>query len=101
MTDNPNPWLLLPVKSLRDGKDRLRAVLNDAERRRLNEQFLRRMLAVAQGYPSIDRVLVVSEGDDTLDLAGSLGAGTLKCCNKGLNSAVAEGYAVVGAPVLV
>ena len=58
------PWLLVPVKSLRCGKSRLESALAPAERRRLNEFFLRHMIAVAGQFPGLARTAVVSDADD-------------------------------------
>lgn len=85
------PWLLIPVKSLRCGKRRLEAVLNAAERLRLNEFFLRRMLAVAGAFPGLERTVVVSDADDSLSLAASLGAQTIRTPRTELNAALTDG----------
>ena len=54
-------WLLIPVKSLADGKSRLQAVLADDARRQLNQMLLIRALAAASGYPGVARTGVISE----------------------------------------
>jgi 2-phospho-L-lactate guanylyltransferase len=88
---NEAPWLLIPVKSLRCGKRRLETVLSAAERLRLNEFFLRRMLAVAASFPGLERTAIVSDADDSLSLAANLGAGTIRTAQTELNAALADG----------
>ena len=74
MLDQSTPWLLLPVKSLLRGKRRLAPLLNQFERRDLNEFFLRRTVKIAAEFPGIQRTAVISEADDTLTLARELGS---------------------------
>lgn len=85
------PWLLLPVKSLQRGKRRLEPALSGAERLRLNEFFLRRMITVAAEYPGLERTVIVSDARDSLSLATKLGARTIRTEQKELNGAVADG----------
>lgn len=85
------PWLLLPVKSLQGGKRRLEPALSDAERLRLNEVFLRRMITVAAEYPGLERTAVVSDAEDTLLFATELGGRTIRTREHDLNGAVADG----------
>ena len=85
------PWLLLPVKSLQHGKRRLEPALSGSERLRLNEFFLRRMIAVAAEYPALERTVVVSDALDSLLLATELGARTIRTERQELNGAVADG----------
>ncbi len=85
------PWLLLPVKSLEGGKRRLGPVLGHAERRLLNEFFLRHMLAVAAGFPGLQKTAVVSDAADALSLAAKLGAHAIRSNRQGLNRALAHG----------
>lgn len=84
-------WLLLPVKSLQRGKRRLEPALSGAERLRLNEFFLRRMLTVAAEFPALDRTVIVSDAWDSLSLATELGARTIRTEQPGLNGALADG----------
>jgi 2-phospho-L-lactate/phosphoenolpyruvate guanylyltransferase len=86
------PWLLLPVKSLRRGKQRLKHVLSDAERLRLNEFLFRRMIAVAAAFPGLERTFVVSDATDSLQLAGALGASLIRTESQDLNGALTEGH---------
>jgi 2-phospho-L-lactate guanylyltransferase len=85
------PWLLLPVKSLECGKRRLGPVLGHAERRLLNEFFLRHTLAVAADFPGLQKTAVVSDAADALSLAAKLGARTIRSNRQGLNRALADG----------
>jgi 2-phospho-L-lactate guanylyltransferase len=85
------PFLLMPVKSLRCGKSRLETTLSPAERRRLNEFFLRHMIAVAAQYPGLGRTAVVSDADDSLTLAAELGARAIHTARRDLNGALADG----------
>ncbi|MCC8969156.1 hypothetical protein [Bradyrhizobium brasilense] len=52
-------WLMLPVKSLRNGKYRLASFLSDTQRRWFNSELFARSLALARGYPGVQRTLVV------------------------------------------
>lgn len=71
------PWLIVPIRSLAFGKSRLGSLLDAAERRTLNETFLRHVLAVAAQWPGAARTLVVSPCEDALSLAHALGVRTL------------------------
>jgi 2-phospho-L-lactate guanylyltransferase len=86
------PWLLLPVKSLDRGKLRLASVLSDMQRRQLNEDFLRHMLAVAAQFPGLQNTAVVSDAADTLTFAAKFGAHTIRCQGEGLNRALTTGH---------
>jgi 2-phospho-L-lactate guanylyltransferase len=66
-------------------------VLSPAERLRLNEFFLRRMLTVAAVFPGLNRTAVVSDADDSLSLAARLGAQTIRTLRAELNAALREG----------
>lgn len=73
----PRPWLVIPVRSLTDGKQRLAPVLDAARRRALNEAFLHHVLQQAAAWPGLAQTLVVSPCDDALALARQAGARTL------------------------
>jgi 2-phospho-L-lactate guanylyltransferase len=85
------PWLLLPVKSLQCGKRRLEPALSDAERLRLNEFFLRRMISIAAEFPGLERTVVVSDAPDSLRRAAELGARAIRTEQRELNAALADG----------
>ncbi|MEO8628118.1 MAG: 2-phospho-L-lactate guanylyltransferase [Betaproteobacteria bacterium] len=84
-------WLVVPVKSLRDGKSRLAPALNAAERRALIEHLLARTLQQAAQFPGLDRTLLVSACEDARARAKSLGANVLEeHVPFGLNSALRQ-----------
>jgi 2-phospho-L-lactate/phosphoenolpyruvate guanylyltransferase len=85
------PWLLLPVKSLQCGKRRLEPALTNADRLRLNEFFLRRMITVGADFPGLERTVIVSDAADSLRLAAELGARTIRTERQELNAALADG----------
>lgn len=86
-----NVWLVLPVKSLRDGKTRLSPALNDQERRALIEELLARTLLQAAEFPGLDRTLVVSACAEVRATAQSYGARVLaESAPHGLNSALCQ-----------
>ncbi len=82
------PWLIIPVKSLANGKSRLAPVLSARGRRRLNERLLRRVLATAARFPGVGRTAVVSRCQETLTVAERYGATALRePRRRGLNAA--------------
>ncbi len=90
------PWLLIPVKSLAAGKGRLDGTLKPAQRRRLNEFFLRHILRTANKFPGCDRTVVISACGDVLRIAEAYGAKPIRQRpENGLNSAVAQGVAAL------
>lgn len=91
MTERSAPWLLVPVKSLTAGKQRLSGVLDDVQRQRLNRFFLRRTLGVSAGFPGLGRTAVVSDDEEVLAFARSAGARAIRTARRGLNAALADG----------
>lgn len=91
MRNVPIPWLLLPIKSFHKGKQRLASVLSDRERVQLNEYFFSHMLGIAKTYPGLGRTAIVSDADDTIQIAKSHGTHIIRCARSGLNEALAEG----------
>lgn len=91
MHNAPVPWLLLPVKSFLEGKQRLAPVLSDAERIQLNKSFFSHMLRVARVYPGMERTAVVGDADDVIQAALSHGARVIRCARPGLNQALSAG----------
>ena len=67
-------WLVVPVKSLRDGKSRLAPVLSVAERRAFNEWLLVRTLQQAALFPGLERTLLVSACEEACACASAQGA---------------------------
>jgi 2-phospho-L-lactate/phosphoenolpyruvate guanylyltransferase len=81
-------WLIVPVKSLVEGKSRLAGVLSAAERRRLNEKLLAHVVAVARD--GNEQLLVVSGCEETRAFARTLGTIAIdEPHGGGLNSALA------------
>jgi 2-phospho-L-lactate/phosphoenolpyruvate guanylyltransferase len=100
------PWLIIPVKSLTQGKSRLARVLGPERRRDLNELLLRRMLATAARFPGRRRTAVVSGCDQALAVAEQSGVTALRePRRRGLNAAVTWALGRVrarrAAPVIV
>lgn len=60
--------IVIPVRSLDEGKTRLGGILNQSERRELNESMLRGVLDAALGLEQANRVIVVSPDEDTLKM---------------------------------
>ena len=82
-------WVIVPVKSLVDGKSRLAEVLSPARRRRFNENALSHVIAtVCDGFDAAHR-LVVSGCAETRRFAEVLGAAVIdEPPGGGLNRAV-------------
>lgn len=95
MLSRATPWLLVPVKSLHAGKQRLRAVLSDEQRLNLNHFLLSRTLEVASAFPGLGRTAVVSDAEDVLTLARSKGARAIHTPRQELNGALADGCGVL------
>lgn len=75
---NSPPWLLIPVRSLSDGKRRLAARLDAPARRALNEQFLDHLLEEATFWPELAQTVVVSPCEEVLRRARTAGARALR-----------------------
>lgn len=74
MTD----WVIVPVKSIANGKSRLAPILGRQRRQRLNREMLARTLFVAAAVVGMRHVIVVSHCPETRRIAGSLGIRTLR-----------------------
>ncbi|MBP7565339.1 MAG: 2-phospho-L-lactate guanylyltransferase [Burkholderiaceae bacterium] len=72
------PWLLVPVRSLAQGKRRLAGRLDARERAALNTQFLDHLLAQAAHWPGLEHTVVVSPCTDVLARARAAGARALR-----------------------
>ncbi len=85
-------WAIVPVKSLQNGKTRLRGVLSEAARAELNRSLLIHTLEVLQALcPPIEQVLVTSPDTAALALARRYGARTLQeSYDAGLNQALSS-----------
>ena len=70
-------WAIVPAKSLRQGKSRLRPVLGEEDRALFARQLFEHVLDVLGACP-LDGVLVAAGGDDVASLAGSRGAHVLR-----------------------
>ena len=93
------PWLVLPVKSIADGKSRLANHLSPAVRRSLNVELLARSLTLAACYPGLPRTVVVSRCPEVLDFARAQGAGCIEEHGAGgLNGALEQALAALRAP---
>lgn len=84
------PWLVIPVKSLRDGKSRLACALEPVQRRAFMDRLLVHILNQAAAFPGLDRTLVVSACGETRTRATVLGAQVLNESGCGLNSAMKQ-----------
>ncbi|HYG44535.1 MAG TPA: 2-phospho-L-lactate guanylyltransferase [Bordetella sp.] len=69
-----DPCVIIPVRSLPDGKRRLSGCLNAVQRHRLGRQFLLHMLAITRHWPGSGRTCVVSACPEALQLARRRGA---------------------------
>ncbi len=76
-------WAIVPAKSWRHGKSRLRPVLDDEERARFAQGLLEHVLDVL-GASGLDGILVATGGDDVAALAASRGTHVLR--DRGLGS---------------
>lgn len=104
MGERSVPWLLMPVKALTAGKQRLSGVLDAERRQRLNHLFLRHTLEVAAGFPGLERTAVVSDAEDVLAIARAAGARPIRTPKRELNGALADGRSVLlghGAPAII
>ncbi len=73
----PGLTVLVPVRSLNDGKQRLAGVLSPHKRRLLVEAMLKDVVAAAQSCDRVSRIVVVTDDDDAVDLVKRLGAAAL------------------------
>jgi len=89
-------WLVVPVKSLREGKSRLASALEPGRRAALVEQLLVHTLDQAAQFPGLQRTLVVSACDQARRLARACGARALKeRAPGGLNDGLRQAHAVL------
>jgi 2-phospho-L-lactate guanylyltransferase len=90
-------WLVVPVKSLSDGKSRLASALGAADRRAFNEWLLLRTLEQAALFPGLERTLLVSACEEACACASVRGARVLKERTPGgLNEALQQAQRCLG-----
>jgi len=84
-------WLVVPVRSLRDGKSRLAPVLNATQRIAFIDRLLGRTLEQASQFPGLERTLVVSPCEHARSRACACGARALEeHAPGGLNQALRQ-----------
>lgn len=71
-------WLVLPMKSLIEGKARLAPALGPVQRRLLLERMFRHTLEQATQFPGLEKTLVVTGCGETSARAAALGAQVLR-----------------------
>lgn len=88
---------VVPIRSFRDGKTRLRSVLDRADRESLLRTTAERVVAAARDSERIATVLVVSPEDEVLAWATRQGPGVTAlaqpAATSGLNGAISAGRA--------
>jgi 2-phospho-L-lactate/phosphoenolpyruvate guanylyltransferase len=85
--------ILIPCKSLSEGKSRLAPVLAPAERQALCARLLRGALALALALRPVDRVWVITPDPAARAIAGDFGVGAIDDGGLGLNEALRQGLA--------
>jgi 2-phospho-L-lactate guanylyltransferase len=91
------PCVLIPAKSIANGKSRLCGFLDSRSRRALTLSLLRRSIAVASRFAGADNCFIVSHCDDVLDIARYRGVGAIRHSGTGgLNAAVDYALARLG-----
>jgi 2-phospho-L-lactate guanylyltransferase len=84
-------WLVVPVRSLRDGKRRLAPALDTTQRSAFIETLLVRTLEQASQFPGLDRTLLVSPCEEARARASACGARVLdEHTPAGLNQALRQ-----------
>jgi 2-phospho-L-lactate guanylyltransferase len=84
-------WVIIPVKSLAQGKSRLSPVLRSEERAALNRRLFGRVLDAAQSRFNLDRIVVVTGDTFLLTLVRGQGLHGLDDTGGGLNAALGTG----------
>jgi 2-phospho-L-lactate/phosphoenolpyruvate guanylyltransferase len=77
MIEQPDLWLVLPVKDLQDAKQRLAGVLAPAERRALFRAMLEDVLSAAAACAGLAGMLMVTRDPEAQSLAARYGARVL------------------------
>lgn len=84
-------WLVVPVRSLRDGKSRLAPALDAQQRRAFVQWLLVRTLERAAQFPGLERTLVVSPCNEARAQASACGAKVIEERTPGgLNNALRQ-----------
>lgn len=84
-------WLVVPVRSLRDGKRRLAPVLDTRQRFAFIDRLLVHTLEQASQFPGLERTLVVSACEEARARASAFGARVLdENAPHGLNQALRQ-----------
>lgn len=84
-------WLVVPVRSLRDGKSRLAPALEAQQRRAFVEWLLVRTLEQAAQFPGLEHTLVVSACDEARARASARGVTVIEeRAPGGLNNALRQ-----------
>lgn len=87
-------WAIIPVKQLRESKQRLAHLMSDDERAALIAEFLEKLLVTLNEVDAIDKTLVVTSDPIVEALARRHGAVVLREAEpQGLNVAVTRGVA--------
>lgn len=89
-------WVVVPVRSFRDGKRRLAPVLEVGQRTALVQWLLAHTLDQTTEFPGVSRTLVVTACRDVSAWVSNLGVGVLEESGMaGLNSALRQAQAAV------
>ncbi len=86
-------YILIPCKSLSDGKSRLAGILSAAERQALCARLLRNSLRLALALRSAADVRVITPDADASAIAAEFGVATIGDVGVGLNAALRRGRA--------
>lgn len=70
--------LIVPVRALNDGKNRLAEILTESERRQLIGAMLEDVIAAATACPHVGLTLIVTEDDEAAQLSVAAGAVVLR-----------------------
>ena len=73
-----SPFILIPVKSLSEGKTRLTGVMADEERQALARSLLNHVLNVAIAALDATQILIVSGDEAVLEVGLAAGVNTVK-----------------------
>ena len=98
LVSDTNIWAVIPVRSWRDGKQRLAPVLDDGQRARLVQWLLAHTLDQAAAFPGSSRTLVVTACAEVSAWVGNRGIRVLEDPpSGGLNNALRHAQNAVAA----